>query len=275
MYMRLLQRGMRSFNSHLTLTKYEALGNDYLVLDAVMAADSVLPFVPALCDRHRGVGADGLLFFDPATLGVRIINPDGSEAEKSGNGLRIAAAHAVLDFGAGSEFALRAPAGEASVRVREQTPWSVTTELDVGRPRVGPREAIAGATGRAVDMGNPHFVVLEGPVSEARAMRLGPLLERDPRFPQRTNVQLAEAPDRSTVRIEIWERGAGYTLASGTSAAAAAAACMEEGLVGEEVTVVMPGGRLPVHRLPSGHLLQVGTARRVFRATVDLATFEE
>ncbi len=274
MYMRLLQRGMPSFNSQLTLHKYEALGNDYLVLDALAAVDSMLPFVPALCDRHRGVGADGVLLFDPETLGVRIVNPDGSEAEKSGNGLRIAAAHAVLDHGAGAEFRLRPPAGEAAVRVLEQTPWSVTTELDVGRPRVGPREAVAGVTGRAVDIGNPHFVVLEGPVDKARAVHVGALLEHDPRFPQRTNVQLAEVLDRSTVRIEIWERGAGYTLASGTSAAAAAAACMEEGLVGEEVTVVMPGGRLPVRRLPSGHLLQVGTARRVFRAAVDLATFE-
>jgi diaminopimelate epimerase len=274
MYMRLLQRGMPSFNSHLTLHKYEALGNDYLILDSVAAVDSVLPIVPALCDRHRGVGADGLLLFDPATLGVRIINPDGSEAEKSGNGLRIAAAHAVLDFGAGTEFVLHAPGGEAAVRVSEQTPWAVTTELDVGRPQVGPRESIAGAIGRTVSVGNPHFVVLGEPVSEERVTWLGPLLERDPRFPQRTNVQLAEAPDRSTVRIEIWERGAGYTLASGTSAAAAAAACMEEGLVGDEVTVVMPGGRLPVRRLPSGHLLQVGTARRVFIATLDLATFE-
>jgi diaminopimelate epimerase len=275
MYMRLLQRGMPSFNSNLTLHKYEAFGNDYLVLDEVNVVEGVLPFVPALCDRHRGVGADGLLVFDPDTFGVRIINPDGSEAEKSGNGLRIAAAHAVLDHGADREFRLRPPAGEAAVRVLEQTPWSVTTELDLGRPRVGPREVVAGVTGRAVDAGNPHFVVLEGPVDAARAAQLGAALERDPRFPQRTNVQLAEAPDRSTVRIEIWERGAGYTLASGTSAAAAAAACMEEGLVGDEVVVVMPGGRLPVRRLPSGNLLQVGTARRVFRAALDLATFKE
>ncbi len=275
MYMRLLQRGMPSFNSNLTLHKYEALGNDYLVLDEVAAVDGVLPFVPALCDRHRGVGADGLLVFDPNSFGVRIINPDGSEAEKSGNGLRIAAAHAVLEHGADGEFRLRPPAGEAAVRVLEQTLWSVTTELDLGRPGVGPREIVAGVTGRAVDAGNPHFVVLEGPVEATRATQLGPLLERDPRFPQRTNVQLAEAPDRATVRIEIWERGAGYTLASGTSAAAAAAACMEEGLVGDEVVVVMPGGRLPVRRLPSGNLLQVGTARRVFRAAVDMATFKE
>ncbi len=268
-----LQPCVPTFNSGLALVKYEALGNDYLVLDDPSAAGAILPLVPALCDRHTGIGSDGLLLLDPATLAVRIINPDGSEAEKSGNGLRIAAAHAVLEHGAGDAFTVRPPAGEAAVRVLDRTAWSVTTELDVGLPGVGPREVVAGAGGRAVDLGNPHFVVLDGPVNQERAVRLGPLLERDARFENRTNVQLAEALDRQTLRIEIWERGAGYTLASGTSAAAAAAACMEEGLVGEEVTVVMPGGRLPVRRAASGHLLQIGTARRVFRATIELEAF--
>lgn len=265
-----LQPGVSIINSELSLTKYEALGNDYLVAEDERA----LELVGALCDRHLGVGADGVLLVDPGSLEVRILNPDGSEAEKSGNGLRIAAAHLVLEHGASDEFALRTLAGESPVRVLERRAGAVSTELDLGRPRVGPYEVVAGAGGRAVDAGNPHFVVLEGPVTRDRALALGPVLERNPRFAGRTNVQLAEAPDRGTVRIEIWERGAGYTLASGTSAAAAAAACMEEGLVGDQLTVVMPGGRLPTRRDARGHLLQLGTARRVFRARVDLATFD-
>jgi diaminopimelate epimerase len=121
-----------------------------------------------------------------------------------------------------------------------------------------------------VDVGNPHCVVFGQPVTAERCRELGPALEHHPWFPGRTNVQLAEAPDRATVHIEIWERGAGYTLASGTSAAAAAAACMARGLVGDEVQVVMPGGSLQVRREADGHLLQSGPARRVFSAEVRL-----
>jgi len=256
-------------NSGLRLAKYEALGNDYLVLDLPAPLEEILPLVPRLCDRHTGIGADGLLIFDPATLAVRIVNPDGSEAEKSGNGLRMAAAHAVLDHGAPAEFALHPPAGAAPVRVLERGEDSVTTELDVGAATVGPREHLdpPGVDGHPVDVGNPHFVVFGQPVTAERCRMLGPAIETHPRFPARTNVQLAEVAGRDTIRIEVWERGAGYTLASGTSAAAAAAAGMAAGLAGDQVTVVMPGGVLPVRRRADGHLLQVGTARRVFRVT--------
>lgn len=104
-------------------------------------------------------------------------------------------------------------------------------------------------------------------------MQLGPHLERHPAFPERTNVQLSEVVGRARVRAEIWERGAGYTLASGTSASAVAAACMRRGMVDESVTVEMPGGNLSVRREKNGDLVQSGPARRVFRATVDLSDF--
>ncbi|HEX6548732.1 MAG TPA: diaminopimelate epimerase [Candidatus Dormibacteraeota bacterium] len=257
---------MSDFNSSLVLVKYESLGNDYLVAEDGRA----LPLVPALCDRHRGVGADGLLLFDPDRLAVRIINPDGSEAEKSGNGLRIAAAHAVLEHAAPGHFTLQVPAGALEVRVLARDGRSVKTEVDVGAPVVGALEPVAGVEGRAVDAGNPHFVVFGEPVTPERCRELGPRLETDPRFPNRTNVQLCEVVDRSRIRIQVWERGAGYTLASGTSAAAAAAACLAAGLVDDRLTVEMPGGSLPVERRPDGHLLQTGSARRVFRATFEL-----
>jgi diaminopimelate epimerase len=113
--------------------------------------------------------------------------------------------------------------------------------------------------------------VFDQPITKERCMELGPHLEHHPAFPERTNVQLFEALDRSHVRVEIWERGAGYTLASGTSASAVAAACMRAGLVDDHVTILMPGGDLAVRREKSGHLVQSGPARRVYRATVDLA----
>lgn len=257
------------------LLKYQALGNDYLVLDPVAGLDVLLPRLPQLCDRHRGLGADGLLAVDPAAMAVRIFNPDGSEAEKSGNGLRIAACHLVLEHGAGDRFELRTADRANPVRVLSRSGPEVVSELDVGSPRFDPDgwvtlETPAGAARcRLVDVGNPHCVVFGEPVTPERCRELGPLLERHPRFPQRTNVQLVEPLARDRARIEIWERGAGYTLASGTSASAVTAALIRAGLADAAVEVVMPGGSLAIRQEPDGRLLQSGPARRVYRATVD------
>ncbi len=263
------------------LTKYQALGNDYVVLDLPADLDRVLPLVPRICDRHRGVGADGLLAFDPADRSVRIFNPDGSEAEKSGNGLRIAACHAVLEHGAGERFALRTLDRAYAVRVVEADGARVVPEVEIGRPTFEPDRWIFvdTAAGRArcrlVDVGNPHCVVFGEPVTLERCVELGPLLERDPRFPRRTNVQLVEVLDRRHARIEIWERGAGYTLASGTSASAVAAALIRLELTDPSLEVLMPGGRLAVRQEPDGVLVQAGPAGRVFRAALDLADLEK
>jgi diaminopimelate epimerase len=259
------------------LVKYQALGNDYLVLDLPADLDGVVELLPKLCDRHRGVGADGLLAFDAEGLSVRIFNPDGSEAERSGNGLRIAACHAVLEHGAGRQFALRTGDRSNPVRVISTVPPEVVCELDLGLPRFDPDDWVSLETPagtarcRLVDVGNPHCVVFGEAVTPERCRELGPLLERHPRFPQRTNVQLVEPLGRGRARIEIWERGAGYTLASGTSACAVAAALIRTGHSGPTVEIVMPGGTLAVRQEPDGRLVQSGPARRVHRASVDLA----
>src|SRR6266852_3980758 len=249
------------------LIKYQALGNDYLVLDLPGPLDQLVPLLPTLCDRHRGLGSDGLLAFDPAAMAVRIFNPDGSEAQKSGNGLRITAAHAVLEHGAGGAFELHT-IGRASFRASdlparfEGEPDRVHLDTPAGRV-----EAML------VSVGNPHCVVFGERATRARCLELGPLLETHTAFPERTNVQLFEVIDRARIRIEIWERGAGYTLASGTSASAVAAACMRAGLVDDQVTIQMPGGDLQVRKEKSGNLVQSGPARRVYRASIDLADF--
>src|SRR2546427_811618 len=183
------------------LIKYQALGNDYLVLDLPGPLDQLVPLLPRLCDRFRGLGSDGPLVFDPNAMTVRIFNPDGSEAQKSGHGLRITAAPAGLEDGAADKVQL----------------------LTVDR------------------------------ANGARALARN---------------------RRARARVEIWERGAGYTLASGTSASAVAAACMRAGLVDDRVVIQMPGGGLEIHRTTSGNLIQSGPARRVYRAHVDLADFE-
>jgi diaminopimelate epimerase len=268
------------------LIKYQALGNDYLVLDLPGPLDDMVALLPILCHPHFGLGSDGLLAFDPAAMSVRIFNPDGSEAQKSGNGLRITAAHAVLEHGAPAQFEIRTMDRSNPVRVLEIAGPRVTSELDIGLPSFGaadlpalvdgePRrvtiETPAGSVEAVlVSVGNPHAVVFGETVTASRVVELGPHIERHPLFPERTNIQLVEVLDRSRARIEIWERGAGYTLASGTSASAVAAALMREGLVDDEVTIVMPGGELSIRKGPEGNLIQQGPAQRVYRAEIEL-----
>ncbi len=275
--------------SQIELIKYQALGNDYVVLDLPAPLDELVALLPVFCDRFRGLGSDGLLAFDPRAMSVRIFNPDGSEAQKSGNGLRITAAHAVLEYGAGKHFVLRTMDRANGVHVLSRNGAEVVSEIDIGRPSFraadlpatfdGEPESVtletpAGTVSAVlVSVGNPHCVVFGEPVTKDRCVELGPHLERHPAFPERTNVQLCEVVDRARVRVEIWERGAGYTLASGTSASAVAAACMRRGLIGDAVTVQMPGGNLSVRREANGDLVQSGPARRVYRARVDLSDF--
>jgi len=271
------------------LIKYQALGNDYLVLDLPAPLDAVVALLPQICDRNLGLGSDGLLAFDPSRMSVRIFNPDSSEAQKSGNGLRITAAHAVLEHGAGETFELHTVGRANAVRVLTSGRAEITCELDIGRPsfraadlpatfdgepdRVRLETPAGAVEAMLVSVGNPHCVVFDERVTRERCVELGPHLERHPAFPERTNVQLFEVVDRGHVRVEIWERGAGYTLASGTSASAVAAACMRAGLVDGSVTVRMPGGDLKVRREENGDLVQSGPARRVYRASVELDDF--
>jgi diaminopimelate epimerase len=276
--------------AEIDLIKYQALGNDYLVLDLPGPLERLVPLLLVLCDRFRGLGSDGLLAFDPVAMTVRIFNPDSSEAQKSGNGLRIAAAHAVLEHGAGDEFELRTADRSNAVRILARDGAQIYCELDIGPPSFRAADLPADFDGEPdrvtldtpagtveamlVSVGNPHCVVFDEPATKERCLELGPYLENHPAFPERTNVQLFELIDPTRVRIEIWERGAGYTLASGTSASAVAAACMRSGLVGDQVTIQMPGGDLQIRRDKSGDLVQSGPSRRVYRATVDLADFE-
>src|SRR5580765_8358609 len=146
------------------LIKYQALGNDYLVYDLPGDLDRLIPLLPALCDRNRGLGSDGLLAFDPARMSVRVFNPDGSEAQKSGNGLRISAAHAVLEHGAGDTFELSTVGGPNPVRVLARKGAEIVCELDIGRPSF-----------RAADLparfdGEPERVNLDTPVGRVEAM---------------------------------------------------------------------------------------------------------
>ena len=258
--------------------KYHALGNDYVVLSGTDLGDPPDPgLVRRICDRHRGIGADGVLLDssppdggEPSGAGagrrraaLRIFNPDGSEAEKSGNGLRIFARY-LRDRGRVSGarwFEVATPGGVVTCSVSAD---GRRVAVEMGRASFdaaaipvlggGPGEVLGRrleVEGReieysAVTVGNPHCAVLVEDARAQDARRLGPLLERHPAFPNRTNVQLVEVVDRHRIRIEIWERGAGYTLASGTSSCAAAAVCRRLGRARSPITVAMPGGEIEV-----------------------------
>jgi diaminopimelate epimerase len=250
----------------LKFSKYHALGNDYLVLNsAEFDRELDLDEIRRLCDRHRGVGSDGILWGTARLRGepvhLRIFNPDGSEAGMSGNGLRIFA-RCLWDQGYvdGGEFSILTESGPALARVHEN---GARVTVEIGRasfdsariPVAGePREVldeeirIDGEPLRfgAVTVGNPHCVILREEVSRAETERLGPKIERDARFPERTNVQFVKILDREHLQVEIWERGAGYTLSSGSSSAAAAALARRLGRCEPRVRVRMPGGEAEV-----------------------------
>jgi diaminopimelate epimerase len=252
--------------------KGHGLGNDYLVVDPKQLGFRLGPAaVRLLCDRHRGLGADGVLAVAPsrrAEFGVRIFNPDGSEAEKSGNGLRIFARYLYATrrtrrrrfriqtrggiVGVTLHLDRRGEPGRVSVEMgrADFRPASLPCRLEVPDLVDRPIRAASRAlrfTG--VSVGNPHCVVFAPARQRWRRedlLRLGPALERHRIFPRRTNVQLATRIDRHALALLIWERGAGETAASGTSACAAAAAGVRRGLVESPVTLYAPGGALRV-----------------------------
>ena len=235
--------------------KSHGLGNDYLVVDPhALPFDLTPETVRVICDRRHGVGADGVLALDTpggADFGLRIFNPDGSLAETSGNGVRIFAKY-LREHGRTDRdrFRIRTAGGVVTVRLELQGHRVTSVTADMGRAEFGELKELELGGGRIrvtiVSLGNPHCVVLVDDVAAVDVMRLGPLIERHEAFPQRTNVQFAQVRSRSEIEIRIWERGAGYTLASGTSSCAAVAAAQRAGLVDREVVVTMPGGQLEV-----------------------------
>ncbi|MBX3000476.1 MAG: diaminopimelate epimerase [Caldilineaceae bacterium] len=254
--------------------KYHGLGNDYLVLDPTHLPppldQSMRPmWATAICERSRGIGGDGIVYgplsaeSDPAAcrFACQIWNPDGSVAEVSGNGLRIFARYlreagylsaAVLscellsggraipvDFGADVDDPIRVALGKAGVHPLADLRLSVVDSVELAR------------LGQpwAVDVGNPHCVFFpdaELSVDESLARRWGSVIECAPVFPNRANVQFARPLDRHSLSIQIWERGAGYTQASGSSSCAVAIAAVASGRCASPITVHMPGGALTI-----------------------------
>ena len=278
-------------------TKYHGLGNDYLVIEPQELPGRLSRAqIRHICDRHYGPGSDGILLgplpSDTADFGLRIFNPDGSQAEKSGNGLRIFARYLWETGRVASTphaFRVETPAGVVSCQVhlpaRKDGSLLVTVVMGqvsfssqdipmTGRSRQALNETmtIAGETliFCAASLGNPHCVVLREQVSQEEALRLGPLIERYAAFPRRTNVQFLQPVDEDNIRIEIWERGAGYTLASGSSSCAAAAVAHRLGYCGSRVKVHMPGGQLTVTLATHWEATLTGPVQKVYHGEMAL-----
>src|SRR5262245_27677414 len=260
--------------------KGHGLGNDYLVLEEPeLPGPLTIGAITLLCARNRGIGSDGILLNVPASradFGLRIFNPDGSEAEKSGNGLRIFAKY-LWDRGHTRKetFTVDTPGGvvECQLHVRAGRVNFVTVEMGratfeaVGIPLELPDRSRPAVT--AVSVGNPDCVVFVERLDEADCRRRGPLLENHARFPNRTNVQFARVTARDGLDILIWERGAGFTLASGSSSCGAAAAAVRNGLCDHgRVLVRMPGGELAVHVRADWSLRLEGPVEEVYTGTL-------
>ena len=247
-------------------SKWHALGNSYLVLERSELGSPLDPALARrLCDLRYGVGADGVLEIlesNGATASLAIWNPDGSAAEFSGNGTRIAALW----------LAGRSGASDVSITVGDRTYRATLRENGLVETAVGPvavRETetidVAGERVKLtpVSVGNPHAVVRREP-NRAELARLGPLIEAHERFPERTNVQFVRVDALQEVTAAVWERGAGETTASGSSAVAVAAAAIVNGWCESPVTVRMPGGELEVAIDSENRATLTGPAREIF-----------
>lgn len=274
--------------------KGHGLGNDYIALEMDgLGFELTPPAVRLICDRHTGVGSDGILARVPsgsADFGLRIFNPDGSEAEKSGNGLRIFAAYLLErgDVGERAPFSVETPGGLVRMEVLSRSADGVlSVEAEMGTARFGsadvglagperetddePLELDSGDIVRinVVSIGNPHCVIFQDELDVEALRRRAPQISTHPAFARGVNVQFAVPVEPDGVDAWVWERGAGETRASGSSACAVAAAAVRRGMVSERrVAVRMPGGRLDVHVRDDWSLVLRGPVESVYRGAL-------
>jgi diaminopimelate epimerase len=255
--------------------KFHALGNDFVVVDRrATGIDLDAETSRALCDRHRGIGADGVLAILPSSgaAGRMVVhNADGSVAEMCGNGIRCVAQYlAEREGGTPQRLLIDSGAGKKECALE----WDgahvsrVTVDMGVAQHAGLGGQLVQGVIGAAVSLGNPHFVLLSTPGTEAG--RLGPMIEKDPAFPLRTNVEFVEVLGPAKLQVVVWERGVGLTQACGTGACASVAVAARAGKVpfGAWVSVALPGGELEVNVDVEGRVSMRGPATFVFQGTL-------
>ncbi|MCS3919253.1 diaminopimelate epimerase [Candidatus Fervidibacter sacchari] len=277
----------------LLFVKMHGLGNDFVVIGALdnlpLCEDELSEFARFVCDRHFGVGADGVIWILPseeADFKMRIFNPDGSEAEMCGNGIRCAAKWFYdRDYAKGEMVKVETLAGLKTVWVQAKEGKAVAVTVDMGEPIFNTvqipttllgdgREAIEVPltidgvetfTASAVSMGNPHCVIFVDDVNGFPVERVGPKIERHPAFPQRTNVEFVQVVSSNELKVRVWERGAGLTLACGTGACASLVIAAKTGRAERKAMVHLPGGTLSIEWRDDNRVYMTGPAVEVFR----------
>ena len=278
--------------------KAHGLGNEYVVFDSKSLTHPLTTaFITRVCDIHYGLGTDGVLLKVPSKnsdFGLKIYNPDGSDAEKSGNGLRIFCKY-LHDYGFldSDTFTVETLGGIVDAQILETRHGKAQkVKIDMGKasfdaqniPVVSEHREVMGENITILDrdfsihcvsIGNPHCVIFTDNPSESLARKYGPHIENNTRFPKRINVQFVKVIDRSTVYVQIWERGAGYTLASGSSSCAVVSVCRKLGLVDTDVTVVMPGGKLDISVDESFNIRMAGPVREIATGVISNEFLED
>jgi len=278
--------------SKVDFIKYEGLGNDFVLVDDTNdPRDFGARAVARICDRHFGVGADGLILVRPsenAEARMCFYNPDGSEAEMCGNGIRAFAKY-LFDSALvqATSFRVETGGGLKTVSVILDGRSVSAARVDMGTPSFKSNDVPAlvptveavdvpidlgdwSTTATCVSMGNPHCVVFVDDAQGAMVDEVGPRIETLPIFPQRTNVEFAEVTGPGDIRLRVWERGAGETLACGTGACAAAAAAARTGRTGRRVVVHLPGGDLEISWEADDRLFMTGPVSEVFRGAFEV-----
>lgn len=266
--------------------KSHGLGNDYIVLNQdEISFELTEKAIIRICDVHYGLGSDGILLNVPSTkadFGLRILNPDGSEAEKSGNGLRIFAKYLYdYDFAKTKYFSIETPGGLVKAEViEERNGKALTIKVDMGKAIFESASIPVNCTGEeclnetlhlrekdfkinCVSVGNPHCVILTDGLVEDEVKKFGSQIEIHSMFPNRINVQFAKVISPNEVEIMIWERGAGWTLASGSSSCAVASVLVKQDLTERDLTIKMPGGNLSIEIDEDWEIRMTGEVREI------------
>ncbi len=272
-------------------TKWQGCGNDFVFVCAMdMDIAPILAHCTEICDRHFGIGADGMIFILPSTaadLRMRIFNADGSEAEMCGNGIRCFAKWArELGLVFGNRFSVETGAGilypefleDGRVRVDMGSPILEAAEIPVtglGDGQILAQNLEVKEIGKVfpvtcVSMGNPHCVIFTDDISDEALYSYGPAIEKDPHFPKKVNVEFVKVIDKTTLRMRVWERGAAVTLACGTGSCATGVAAVLNGIVEKECDLILDGGRLHISYTPGEHVFMTGPAEKVFEGEYDL-----
>ena len=280
----------------IVVEKYHGLGNDYLVYDCQKNTEELdADKIRKICDRNFGVGSDGILagpYIEDGEFAVRVFNPDGSEAKRAGNGIRIFAKY-LKDAGytLSERLTIRTKGGKVQVRFLNADGTRI--QADMGKLSFSSKDAgLAGEAREALrekmvfvqkeydcscaSMGNTHCVIPMAEISREKVCTIGAFSERSAYFGDRVNTQIMKVLDKNNIQIEIFERGVGYTLASGTSSCAAAGVAYKLGMIDSDVMVHMPGGKLWIQIDEDWHVMMTGSVQSVCRVemTEDFLRFE-